>query len=198
MAETPEGTPNNWQRIAIATNDWATPANAIDAVAFGMAMHAASRLDTPAGIIEACAALMADFVDGKVARATGTSSDIGEAIDAGLDKVKLGRYLVSAWKDNLAPKLLLAGVAAPNIANTAITVYDRRRNVHPQVHPNDDGKKGIWWEQWGLGLHVIGNVVEKKQPAAGKALKTAGTAMSVYGIYRGLKATRAYWRMANV
>lgn len=188
---------NTWQKIAAATDDWLTPANFIDGVAFAMAMRAGSRLEETSGIAEAAIAFGADFIDGKVARATGTASPKGEAVDAAGDKIKLGYYLVKIWQDSLAPKPLMAAVGIQNATNVAITAYDRKKNPIPQVHPNTDGKHGIFMQQIGLGMHVIGNKVAKTRPETGWAIKTAGTALTVLGIARGLRATKSYWQAAN-
>lgn len=197
MTKNQANEPNTWQAIANATNDWVTPANVIDVAAFGLAMKAGGNLTETSGIAHAAAAFGADIIDGKVARTTGTASSKGEAIDAAGDKIKLGYYLLKIWQEGLAPKPLLAAVALQNTANVAITAYDRKTNPMPLVHPSIDGKRGIFMQQAGIGLHVIGSRVAKSKPETGWLIKTTGTAVTALGILRGLKATREYWHIAR-
>lgn len=183
---------NNWQKLAGATNDIVTPANMIDAVAFGVGVYGIRNLDSWKGIGFACSGFMADFVDGKVARATGTQSELGEAIDAGGDKVKLAYALYKLWELDLAPKPLLIAVGLQNGINVALTAVDRSANKPPVLHPSGLGKKAIFIEQWGLGLHVIGTEVAKKNEKRGKALRTAGTVLTTAGVVIGAAATSGY------
>lgn len=195
MAETE---PNVWQKVANATNDVVTPANAIDVVAMGMAFHGAPRLNTWGGIVESGAAYMADVVDGRVARATGTTSDLGAKIDPIGDKIKIAYGLWHIWRGNLASRGLMTAVAAQNAANTAITVYDQVKNDEPQLKVSDDGKKAMFTQAWGIGLQVIGNKVGETHKPAGKALKAAGAIIGWAGFaYFGIPSTVQYLRKAT-
>ncbi|MEO8862825.1 MAG: CDP-alcohol phosphatidyltransferase family protein, partial [Candidatus Saccharimonadales bacterium] len=101
-----ESDKNTWQKISDATGTVVTPANAIDMLGFAGAKYGIDNLDSWKGIGLACASFMADAIDGKVARATGTQSELGEALDAAGDKVKLAYALVKIWQMDLAPKPL--------------------------------------------------------------------------------------------
>lgn len=186
-----------WQKVADATNDVVTPANAIDVAAMGMAIHAAPRLNTWGGIIEGAAAYMADVVDGRVARATGTTSDLGAKIDPIGDKIKVAYGVWHIWRSNLASRSLLAVVAAQNVANAAITVYDQTKNAdHLKV--SDDGKKAMFTQAWGIGLQVIGNKVREVHEPTGKALKAAGAIIGWSGFaFYGVPSTMQYFRKAT-
>ena len=84
---------NVWQQLQHATNDVITPANVLDAAAFGLSLYGIKNLDSWKGIGASALSFSADLFDGKLARATGTSSALGEAVDAGGDKVKLALAL---------------------------------------------------------------------------------------------------------
>lgn len=188
---------NSWQAVADATNNIVTPANAIDVAAFGLAMHGADRLDSWSGIAESGVSLIADLVDGKIARATGTASEIGEALDAGGDKIKLAKFILRVWQEERAPNSLLAAVTAQNLANVAITAYDRHHNETPQVHSSPDGKKAIFLQQVGLGMHVIGEKLSTKQERASGLFKRMGSIVGWAGVALGVKATVGYAKNAG-
>ncbi len=101
---------NIFQKASDATGTIVTPANAIDAVAFVIALDGIKQHDTWSGIVKSGAGYAADAIDGKVARATKTQSDLGEAIDAGGDKIKLVYALAQIWKTKRAPRSLLTAV----------------------------------------------------------------------------------------
>lgn len=183
---------NFWQVIAGATNDVVTPANALDAAAFGLSIYGLNNLDSWKGIIASASAFGADLVDGKIARATGTQSDLGEAVDAGGDKIKLAFALYQIWKLNLAPKTLIMAVAAQNGYNIGLTAADRSLNDKPSIHPSSFGKKAIFLEQMGLGMHVIGSEVSKQNEKRGRAIKLAGSVVGYAGVGVGIIASSGY------
>lgn len=186
---------NGWQKLSEATHGIGTPANALDTVAFAGGIYGINHLDSWKGIAIACSSFMADFVDGKIARATGTQSELGEAIDAGGDKVKLAYALYKMWQLELAPRPLLVAVAVQNGLNVGLTAIDRSANDKPVIHPSQFGKKAIFMEQWGLGLHVIGSELAKTNEKRGKAVKTAGTVLTLAGVAVGVAATTGYTKL---
>lgn len=189
---------NAWQRVAVATNDIVTPANALDAVAFGLAINGIRHLDSWAGIGKSALAYGADLVDGHIARSTGTSSPTGEIVDAGGDKIKLAAAIYFTWKDRLAPRPLLAAVAAQNIANTALTAYDRKKHAEPQIHASIAGKQTIFLQCMGIAMYVIGEKLAETHPLPGKTFKVAGNILGWAGIMKGfLQATPGYFREAT-
>lgn len=164
------------QAVAEATNGVITPANTVDAVAFGAAIHAGPRLDTWGGIGEAAAAYGADLVDGKIARATGTSNDVGARVDAVGDKLKLVWGMYHAVKGNLVDRDVVAVVAAQNAANAAVTFYDRYRNEEPTITAAQKlGKRAMFGQAMGLGVQIIGTRAARDgNERVGNAMRTAG------------------------
>jgi phosphatidylglycerophosphate synthase len=198
FANMSETEPNAWQRVAAATHDIVTPANAIDVAAFGLAIHAAPRLDTGSGVVKGAIAFMADFVDGKVARATGTASELGAKIDPVGDKIKLGYSMYHIWQKRLASRGLIAAVALQNAGNTAITLCDQAVNDEPQVAVTSDGKKAMFTQAWGIGLQVIGTRVERSHEKSGRAIKVAGAVLGWGGLaVFGIKSTVDYYNTAR-
>jgi phosphatidylglycerophosphate synthase len=190
---------NKWQQIADATNDIVTPANALDVVFFGAGMYGANHLDEWKGIGASGASFVEDIANGWVARKTGTATELGEIVDATGDKIKLGRFLVKIWKEDRAPKSLVTAVALQNTANAAITLYDKRMHKVRRVHPSNDGKRAIFMQQIGLGLHVIGKKLEKEEhPSAASFTRKIGSAIGWLGVARGMKATIGYAEQAKL
>jgi len=183
---------NTWQKVAHATNDVVTPANLIDVAGFATSMYGLSNIDSWRGIIAAASGLMTDVLDGKVARATGTQSPLGEAIDAGGDKVKLAYAVYKLWQLDLAPRPLIATIAAQNGLNAVLTAIDRKTNEKPVLHPSQFGKKALFIEQFGLGLHVIGSELAKTNAKRGRAVKFAGTVIGAAGVVVGGVASAGY------
>ncbi len=192
----PEGADQNvWQKISDATNTVVTPANAIDLLGFAGAKYGIDNLDSWKGIAVASASFLADVVDGKVARATGTQSELGEALDAAGDKVKLAYALVKIWQMDLAPKPLLVGVAAQNGLNAGLTIADRIVNKEdPALHPSWYGKRAMFLQQAGVGLHVVGSQMEKDEMRFSRGIKIAGTVLGAAGIALGTVASVDYAR----
>ena len=183
---------NIWQQWSEATGGVITPANALDAAAFIGGMYGVNNLDSWKGIVITAASFFADMADGKIARATGTESPLGEAVDAAGDKIKLAAALYQIWKLDLAPKPLLVAIAAQNGINAALTAGDRAINSQPVIHPSYFGKRAILLEQLGLGLHVIGSEVAKKHERRAAIIKKVGTLTSVAGLGLGAAATAGY------
>ncbi len=188
-----------FQRVAQATNGIVTPANAVDAAAFGIAMHAAPHLDEWGGIGEAFVAYGADFVDGKIARATGTSSEVGAGVDAVGDKIKLGWAMVHIARNNQADRDLLLGIAAQNVANAMVTAYDRRRNTEPTITAAQSlGKRAMFGQAASIGIQVIGTKVAQSHPALGNRIRRAGryTGFATLATF-GVASTIDYVRTAR-
>jgi phosphatidylglycerophosphate synthase len=183
---------NNWQKIATLTNDVVTPANALDAAAFATSIYGINNLDSWKGIATACGSFIADFFYGKIARATGTQSSLGEAIDAGGDKIKLAFALYKTWQLDLAPKNLITCVALLNGMNTGLTAVDRVTNKQPVLHASWLGKRAIFMEQWGIGLHIVGSKVKQANPERAGVIKAAGTILGYAGVFMGGLATADY------
>jgi len=185
---------NIFQNISDSTGTVITPSNIIDVASMVGSKYGIDRLDTWRGIGTALVSFGADMVDGKIARATGTQSALGEAIDAGGDKIRLAYAIGKIWQLDLAPKHLLVAVAIQNSLNTALTMVDRATNAdEPQIHPSWWGKRAILLQQTGIGLHVIGSRLEKDEKlASSRFSKTAGSVLGYAGVAFGAVASTGY------
>lgn len=187
---------NNWQKLSEATNSIVTPANIIDAVGFIGAKYGMDRIDTPKGALITVASYGADVIDGKIARATGTQSELGEIIDATGDKIKLGYGIYTIWQKSLADKPLLALIATQNIINASLALTDRKINGKNQaIHPSVIGKRGFFLQQVGLGTNILGKKMDEKGYDTGETIKRLGNVIGFTGVALGSIASVGYFRM---
>lgn len=194
-AATPqEDHPNVWQRTSEATYTVVTPANIIDAIGFMGAKYGIDRLDTPKGAAITLLSYGADIVDGKVARATGTESKLGEAVDAVGDKIKLAYALFKIRQKDLVYPPLLAAVAAQNAANSALTIIDKRVNGSESVlHSSKLGKRAFFLQELGIGVSIGGSQISSKGLKSGDKIKTIGSIIGFAGFAVGTVATAEYF-----
>lgn len=184
-----------FQEIATNTHDVVTPANAISLAGFALASYGAQRMDTLPGVLVMGTGRVLDMVDGKVARATGTSSALGEMVDATLDKSAVAIMAYNAVKKDIVPRPVIASIVVQNIANTALTLYDRVKNDEPQIHPNRDGKHTMFAQNAAIGFFCLANVA--KPPIIRSSLKSAGWVATAVAVVKGTRATQAYHSMAT-
>lgn len=176
------------QSLAETTNGIVTPANMIDVAAFGLAINAAPHLDTWQGIGKAAVAYGADLIDGRVARATGTSGEVGAQVDAVGDKLKVGLAMVHMIRLGVVDKDLAALIAVQNLANAGATLYDRVRNEEPTINAAQKlGKYAMLGGAMALGGQTIGTKLSETHPRAGQLVKKASrwlglTTVATFGV----------------
>lgn len=185
---------NNWQRLSDATGTILTPANMLDAIGAGFAKYGCDHLSSWRGIGAATIGFMTDIADGKIARRTGTTSPLGEKVDAAGDKIKLAYGLKKVSELGLAPPLLMQAIKLQNSANVGLTMIDQITNkAAPVLHASWFGKRAIFLQQCGVGLHVVGSQLKRDgKKREGEKLKTAGTVLGIGGIALGCVATADY------
>lgn len=100
-------------------------------LAFGGSLHS--------GLIMAAVGRLLDIFDGHLARHTKTSSPVGEALDAGFDKltvvVAMTLFLLSS---DMPVALIFVLLLVEEITTAAITIWARRQGI--VVHPSRLGK----------------------------------------------------------
>ncbi len=186
------------QRVAEATNGVVTPSNVIDAAAFGAAIKYAPELNTPKGIAWVAASYAADVIDGKIARMTGTTSELGAAVDAVGDKIKTAYVAYHIAKLDLVPRPLLGAVLFQNVANAGAKAYDAIRNDESKLTVSQAGKYGAFSNNLGAGLHVIATELDKTNPNRARQARLAGDVVAWGGLaIFGMKATVGYWKEAT-
>lgn len=140
-ADVSPGAQNGWQRLAAHTNGVCTPGNLLTIVGF-LAVLAGLFLVLNhhylAGLIIIIIGRLGDILDGMAADKTGTKSPLGEALDAGFDKLAslaalIGLIISHTFGFTVAIILLI-----PNLLNALFTVIGTRRSI--AVHPSKTGK----------------------------------------------------------
>lgn len=194
--DTPAAERNAFQKVAAKTRGVVTPGNAVTLAANAVAVS---------GIVEMCtgnfaqgAALFAgarsgDFIDGKVARSTGTQSWLGEALDVGGDKLQtvLGLGMLSIYGDYpleaSVPKL------ATQIAIVGVSAVATKKGA--DLHPGMAGKVGLG----ATGASMVGFEAANALTQHHDTLAATGTTIGSYvltalSIAASGKAAWDYWQ----
>lgn len=184
------------QDIAEETHDVVTPSNIMSTVGFVMAVRGASQMDTPKGVAIMGIGRAIDVLDGKVARSTDTASDLGEMVDATLDKTAVAIMCYQAVRKNVVPKSVIGMIAAQNAVNAALSLYDRNQHPgDPHIHPSKDGKHTMFAQNAALGLFCLAEIVN--QPGIKKGLRSLGWTAGAIAAYKGARATKGYYNQVN-
>jgi cardiolipin synthase len=129
---------NIWQKLAFASHSYVTPGNLITLI--GLGLVAAGLLSLYRGKFWFGLAAITigrgfDLLDGWAAEYTGTKSPLGEAFDAGADKLGTFMTLLAVGMAQLAPWWLLGILAMPHllIALIAFRAVRRGRSLHPSL-----------------------------------------------------------------
>lgn len=144
-ANVPPEQRNIWQRLAARTHGIVTPANVVSvagSVAVLWGAREFARGNQKRGLVAMTLGRAGDVVDGILAEKTGTKSRIGEALDAGSDKVQaLGAGALLAY-EGVLPRSSVAVIGAQNAANMAFAGIAKARHV-PEYHPSAAGKYSV-------------------------------------------------------
>jgi phosphatidylglycerophosphate synthase len=129
------------QRIAAATQGIVTLPNFLSVGGFvlvcgGLLYISGDKL--LAGVVAIAAGRLCDLLDGGVAERTGTKSPVGEAVDAGCDKLGALATLVVLGAEGIVPWWAVGLIGAQNVANGIIGIVGWQRHTH--LHPVRAGK----------------------------------------------------------
>lgn len=178
-------------------SDIATVPNAVSTAGLALVAAGIEQIDKPEGVAMITAGRMLDLVDGKVARATGRTSDFGATVDATADKVGMGLIIAAAWRKDAVPKPALAAMIAQNILNTLANGLDTHRHPNAGLRPTKAGKYAMGLQSLALGTYLAGNTLRDNHPNASKVLRGIGHAAAIVGVsVVGGRATYSYWRRA--
>lgn len=174
---TPAAKRNYWQQLAARTHGLATPGNI--ATILGLALVviglvAIERGDFVVGLVTVMFGRIADVLDGLIAARTRTKSRLGEALDAGADKIAIAGTLVVVVLQHVLPlwlALLAATKSAANVVFAAIAQSQKR-----PLHPSAAGKLATGGEWLALGL-LIG-----AKAAEGRHMHALGTDLGAAGV----------------
>lgn len=167
-ASIPEAELHGWQQLAARTNGWVTPGNMISVA--GLLLVLAGLLILLQGhyllsFLLVVVGRFADLLDGIVAHKTHTKSPVGEAVDAGVDKIELLVAVVIMLALETAPAMMLGIIIVTNVCIALISALAKLKKRH--LHPVRTGKLAtfILWVALGLyigfaasKIHAIANV----------------------------------------
>lgn len=173
--------------------------NAISAVGLGLVLKGSARADTGWGIGLTVAGRLLDLLDGKVARMTGQTSQLGAAVDAAFDKAGVLAIGVNEWRYRVAPRPALLAIAAQNAVNLAATAVSARLGGDEELAPVHDGKKAMGYQNAALGAYAVAALLRRRRvPAGALTFQLTGHAGLVIGVgYFGIRASRQYVRQTR-
>jgi phosphatidylglycerophosphate synthase len=144
-----------WQRLAARSAGVVTPGNITSVLGLILVLIGLCMLlrgQTLASFLLVGFGRLADLLDGIVAHKTGTKSPIGEAVDAGIDKIELLVAVVVMVALEAAPALLLGAVIVLNVAIAFVSGLSKLKQRH--IHPVRTGKMATFVLWAGLGLYI--------------------------------------------
>ncbi len=188
----PEPQQNGFQKVARETYGTITPANAVTVAGFALVVSGLvdlSRGNRRRAITKIAAGRSLDLIDGTVAKATGTMSPVGEALDAGLDKLAMAATLAVLHKSEDMPKRIQRLFAARDLGMAALTGIGKLRQVHP--HPNEAGKTATFHEWMAGGSMLIAAELEASdQPELALVADLAAAGFSGMFVAKSLEGIR--------
>lgn len=127
---------NVWQRIAARTKGILTPANVTSvagAALVGLGLWRIYFDDLSLGLVLIAIGRAADILDGAVAQATGTKSNVGEALDASVDKLTIIAALGILISSGAIPVFAAILITTRNgiIIGLSLLAKIRKKVLHP-------------------------------------------------------------------
>jgi phosphatidylglycerophosphate synthase len=130
-----------WQRVAASSYGVLTPGNLITLVGGVLVINGLfmiSRGSVIDGLVVIVLGRMADVLDGLVAEYTKTKSDIGELLDATIDKIVIFTALIVILTQDLVPQLVALVVLAQSIYNSLLALL--AKVTDHELHSSAAGK----------------------------------------------------------
>lgn len=177
----------------------ATLPNLISLTGAALAFHGSTHIETRTGLAETAVGRLLDLVDGQVARYTGQTSPLGEAVDSTLDKLAGLAIVTSEWRKNIAPKPALATMVGMNVFNSVATAVAMKRNPNQDLSATQNGKLAMAVQNAALAAYAGAEVVRDANPTLSGRLRILGHAATTVGVgYFGVLAARDYLRRSSV
>jgi phosphatidylglycerophosphate synthase len=171
--------------------DIPTLPNLISTAGVAMALHGSVAVDTPRGVAEASIGRVLDLVDGKVARATGQTSEFGAAVDATFDKLGMAAIVAGEYYHEVAPRPVLGAILVRNVINARATTVAVNKQPDEVMNSTRNGKRAIFFENVALGFYAFANLADERSPRAAKVMRGIAHTAGVLGIgYYGIPATK--------
>ena len=176
-----------------------TVPNLISVTGAALAIHGSEKIDTAEGLAECAVGRLADVLDGKVARMTGQTSNLGAALDATTDKIVMAKILYEMNKKGLAPKHVLGTVALLNSINAMATgIANLRSDEKAETRPTKSGKVGLAMETAALVAYSAAELADKRtdNPKPAKLLRKLGAGAFAASLPFAAHATCTYIKRA--
>lgn len=153
-----------FQKIAAITGGYATPANLVTIIGFGIVLYGlATILDGQywLGLLLLALGRLLDVADGVVADKTGTKSPLGEIFDAAVDKLETLFTIAVLILVDITNLWVIVALIIPQAIIPMLIFYKKQKGVG--IHPTRVGKLSMaltWAGIVGLLLlEVLGNQV---------------------------------------
>jgi len=132
---------NVFQKIAVATAGYLTPANLITIIGFGIVLYGlAAILDGQywTGLLLLASGRLLDVADGIVADKTGTKSPLGEIFDAAADKFETLFTIAAIIAADITNLWVVVALIIPQAIIPMLIFYKKQKGIG--IHPTRAGK----------------------------------------------------------
>lgn len=181
---------NMWQRLASATKGIVTWANVVTVAGFALLVAGLVLLAQEhywPGFWVLLVSRLCDVADGWLAELTGTKSPLGEALDAGFDKLSVLLALIILPAASIVPLWAVVALVLPHLAIAGVSAAALRHGK--RLHPSGVGKVSMALLWFSLGGFVLIKTLDMENAGALVAVVYALVASSVV---TGLYAARGY------
>lgn len=199
----PENLPNDGadsdEKPLFNRKDIVTIPNAMSIAGGILTWHGAGNIESATGLSEVIIGRTIDVLDGAVARATGQTSDLGAAVDAGIDKAATAKLLCDLTRKDAAPKLVIGTIALLNTINAAATGITNMRNGGKGFsdRPSKSGKLAMAGETVALFAYAGAYTAEhNRHPGLAKILRKLGSATFIASLPFATCAAHEYLKRA--
>ncbi len=181
---------NLWQRLAASTKGVVTWANLVTVLGFVLVvvgLIALLQRHYWLGTWILLVSRLCDIADGWLADITGTKSPLGEALDAGFDKLSVLLALIVLPIASIVPWWAVGALVLPHLFIAGISAGALRRGH--RIHPSHEGKIST-----ALGWFALGGFVFMKAASLGphSVLAWVTYVLIASSLATGLRATAGY------
>ena len=171
--------------MKLTYKDVFTPANAVSIIGLSLTIYGAFNITTLHGVLLLGLGRVIDVFDGKIARATHTSS-FGALLDATCDKIGIAFLVTAVWIADIAPLWLLIYILAQNILNVLFSLLAIGRGG--EISSSKAGKYAMFLQNISLGGYALAKVT----PLTGFAV--FGFIVGLISMYWAVLATYGYFK----
>lgn len=129
------------QKIAAATGGYATPANLITIIGFGIVLYGLANILNGqywTGLLLLAFGRLLDVADGIVADKTGTKSPLGEIFDAAADKFETLFTIAAIIVTDITNLWVIVALIIPQAIIPLLIFYKKQKGIG--IHPTRAGK----------------------------------------------------------